>query len=161
KHYRTDYGSQLRDTAGVLALAAEFTPAGVDIGDLAKQLGDLRDQKKWTSTQEDAWTLLAAAALEKDATNGSITVDGKPVSGTAYQRWQQEHFDSAAVVIANTGNEPTELKVSVTGIPATPPKESSNGFTIKRTYYNLDGTAADLGNVHQNQRFVVVLEMSE
>ncbi len=161
KHYRADYGSQLRDTAAVLALVAEFSPAGVDMGDLARRLADLRDHKKWTSTQEDAWTLVAAAALEKNATNGSLTIDGKPVSGTAYQRYQQEHFDTASVVIANTGNAPTELKVSVTGIPAVPPKASSTGFTIKRTYYNIDGTEADLNDVHQNDRYVVLLSMTQ
>ena len=38
--YRRDYGSLLRDTAGVLALAAEFTPSGVDLGKLAADLVD-------------------------------------------------------------------------------------------------------------------------
>ena len=63
KRWRTDYGSQLRDTAGVLALAAEFTPAGIDLSALAQQLAKLRDGQRWTSTQEDSWTLVAAAAL--------------------------------------------------------------------------------------------------
>jgi uncharacterized protein YfaS (alpha-2-macroglobulin family) len=160
KRYRTDYGSQLRDTAAVLALAAEFTPPGVDLGTLAKTLATERGTKTWTSTQEDAQTLLAAAALQKQATAGNITVDGKALTGTVYLRYQQEHFDSAAVVVANTGNQPTEMTVSVTGIPATPPKASGNGFTIKRTYYLPDGTEADLTNVHQNDRFVVLLEMT-
>ena len=160
KDYRADYGSQLRDTAAVLALAAEFTPAGVDIPAMAKKLGDLRDHARWTSTQEDTWTLVAAAALEKTTTSGSITIDGKPLTGTVYQRIMQEHFDDASVTIANTGNQPTEVKVSVTGIPATPPKASSDGFTISRSYYLPDGTPADLKTVHQNDRFVVVLSMT-
>src|SRR6185312_1687208 len=86
---------------------------------------------------------------------GNITVDGKALTGTVYLRYQQEHFDSAAVVVANTGNQPTEMTVSVTGIPATPPKASGNGFTIKRTYYLPDGTEADLTNVHQNDGFEI------
>ena len=77
-----------------------------------------------------------------------------------YQRYDQEHFDTAAVTIVNTGNQATEMKVSVTGIPTVPPKASSNGFTISRTYYLPDGTAADMTSVHQNDRFVVVLSMS-
>jgi uncharacterized protein YfaS (alpha-2-macroglobulin family) len=160
KRWRTDYGSQLRDTAGVLALAAEFTPAGIDLSALAQQLATLRDGKKWTSTQEDAQTLLAAAGLQQQASAGSISIDGTPLTGTVYQRYQQEHFDNAAVTIVNNGNTATELKLSVTGIPSTPPKASSNGFTIERTYYLPDGTEADMGDVHQNDRFVVVLSMT-
>jgi uncharacterized protein YfaS (alpha-2-macroglobulin family) len=160
KRWRTDYGSQLRDTAGVLALAAEFTPAGIDLTGLAKTLGSERDGKRWTSTQEDAWTLLAAAALQKQATSGNVTIDGTPLSGTVYKRYPQEHFDTAAVTIVNTGNQPTEAKVSVAGIPATPPRASGDGFTISRTYYTLTGDEADLSDVHQNDRFVVVLTMT-
>jgi hypothetical protein len=159
KRWRTDYGSQLRDTAGVLALAAEFTPAGVDLSALANTLASERDGKKWTSTQEDAWTLLAAAGLQQQATSGNVTIDGEALTGTVYKRYQQEHFDNAAVTIVNNGNQKTELKLSVTGIPATPPKASGNGFTISRTYYLPNGDEADLSDVHQNDRFVVVLSM--
>jgi uncharacterized protein YfaS (alpha-2-macroglobulin family) len=158
--YRNDYGSELRDTASILALAAEFNPTGIDQSALAKKLATLRDNQRWTSTQEDAWTLIAAAALEKTATAGTVTIDGKPLTGTVYQRYMQEHFDSASVTITNNGNQATEMKVSVTGIPTVPPKASSNGFTIKRDYYNIDGTPADMNNVHQNDRFVVVLTMT-
>jgi uncharacterized protein YfaS (alpha-2-macroglobulin family) len=159
RSWRNDYGSQLRDTAAVLALAAEFTPAGVDLSALAKQLATLRDHERWTSTQEDAWTLVAAAALQKTATSGSITIDGQPLTGTVYQHYMQEDFDTDTVTIANNGNQPTEAKVSITGIPAVPPKASSNGFTIKRDFYLPDGTPADLEDIHQNDRFVVVLTM--
>jgi uncharacterized protein YfaS (alpha-2-macroglobulin family) len=61
--YRVDYGSQLRDAAAVLALAAEFKPSGIDIAALTEKVSVLRDSAGWTSTQEDAWTLMAAAAL--------------------------------------------------------------------------------------------------
>ncbi len=155
--YRNDYGSQLRDTAGVLALAAEFTPSGVDIAALTSKLATLRDQARWTSTQEDAWTLVAASALAREAGDGSVTIDGEPLTGTVYRRYDQEAFDGAPVVIANNGNRPTEMKVTVTAIPAVPPAASSDGFTIQRDYYLPNGEPADLSNVHQNDRFVVVL----
>jgi uncharacterized protein YfaS (alpha-2-macroglobulin family) len=146
----------------VLALAAETKPSGVDLGALTELLADLRDAEEWTSTQEDAWTLIAAAALARDATSGSVTIDGEELTGTAYQRYDQEHFDTNSVTITNNGNTPTEVKVSVTGIPATPPPASSQGFTIQRDYYLPDGTWVDptQGSVSQNDRFVVVLTMS-
>ncbi|AKR54590.1 PAN domain protein [Devosia sp. H5989] len=159
KRYRSDYGSRLRDVAAVLALAAEFKPASVDIAALTAQLADMRDHVTWTSTQEDTWTLVAAASLAKDAGNGSVTVDGEALEGSVYRRFDQEHFDAASVEIVNNANQPTEAKVTVVGIPATPPAATSDGFTIERTYYLPDGTEADLSDVRQNDRFVVVLNV--
>ena len=160
--YRSDYGSQLRDTAAVLALAAEFTPAGVDIPALATRLAALRDRATYTSTQEDAWTLVAAAALAREAGDGSVTIDGEALAGAVYRRFDQEHFEAASVTIINNGNQATETQVSVTGIPQTPPPASSDGFSITRTYYLPDGTSVDpgLSPVNQNDRFVVVLTVT-
>ncbi|MEO7222611.1 MAG: alpha-2-macroglobulin, partial [Devosia sp.] len=158
--YRPDYGSQLRDTAAVLALAAEFTPTGVDIPALASRLSDLRDVARWTSTQEDGWTLIAAAALARETAEGSISVDGEELGATVYRRYFQEEFDTGPITIVNNGNKATEAKVSVTGIPKEPPAASSNGFRIDRVFYNLDGTVADLSDITQNDRFVVVLTMT-
>ncbi len=96
KRWRDDYGSQLRDTAGVLALAAEFTPGRASISRrLPSSSPTCAIMPRWTSTQEDAWTLVAAAAAAKSATAGSVTVDGKALTGTVYQKYQQEHFDTA------------------------------------------------------------------
>ncbi len=142
--YRPDYGSRLRDTAAVLALAAEFSPAGVDIAALAERLAELRDRERYTSTQEDAWTLLAAAALARQADSGSVTIDGEALSGSVYRQYDQEIFDGGEVTVTNTGNQPTEMKVSVTGIPAEPPEAADEGFGITRDYYLPDGTPTDL-----------------
>ncbi|HHY49003.1 MAG TPA: alpha-2-macroglobulin [Alphaproteobacteria bacterium] len=158
--YRMDYGSRLRDAAGVLTLAAEFRPAGIDIAAFTAQVAGLRDIATYTSTQEDAWTLLAAANLARDAGDGAVTIDGEELSGSVYRRYHQEQLEGESVTIANTGNQPTEIKVSVTAIPATPPPAGSAGFIIERAYYRLDGTPADLGTVGQNDRFVVVLTMT-
>ncbi len=159
KVYRADYGSQLRDTAAVLALAAEFKPAGIDLAALADRLGDLRDATRWTSTQEEGWTLLAAAGLARGTADGSVSIDGEAVTGTVYRHYMQEEFDGAPVTIANTGNAATEATVTVTGIPATPPAASEQGLAIERSYYGIDGTPVTLDAVRQNDRFVVVLSV--
>jgi len=159
--YRRDYGSKLRDTAAILALAAEFTPSGVDLAVLAKDLETLRDAARWTSTQEDAWTLVAAAALGRQAADGSVTVDGEALSGQVYRRYDQDHFESNEVTIVNNGNRPTEAKVTVTGIPAVPPPATSEGFTIVREYYTPEGEWIEtLEDVKQNDRYVVVLTVT-
>lgn len=157
--YRADYGSHLRDMAGVLALAGEFTPAGIDLSTLAEKLSDLRDRARYSSTQEDAWTLVAASTLTQSASAAAVSIDGTALAGTAYQHYEQEYFDASSVEVANTGNQPVEIKISVSGIPATPPPAQSNGFTITRDYYLPDGTPVDLSQVSQNDRFVVVLNI--
>ncbi|MEQ1769626.1 MAG: alpha-2-macroglobulin family protein [Devosia sp.] len=159
--WRADYGSKLRDTAAVLALAAEFTPAGVDLGELTGKLAALRDAERWTSTQEDSWTLVAAAAVARDSAGGSVTVDGQVVDGSVYRRYSQEEIEAGAIPIVNSGNTPTEVQVTTTAIPVEPPAAQSQGFTITRDYYLPDGTyVEDLSTVAQNQRFVVVINVT-
>ncbi|WDR05993.1 MG2 domain-containing protein [Devosia rhodophyticola] len=155
--YRSDYGSRLRDTAGVLALAAEFSPNNVDLVSLAKKLGNLRDAILYTSTQEDSWTLLAAAALGENSTQGSITLDGEALTGPLYRRFDRTGF--TAHEIANEGDAETEVNVTVSGYPTTPPDATSNGFALSREYFLPDGSRVDpeLTPVAQNTRLVVVL----
>jgi len=157
RNYRSDYGTRLRDLAGVLALAAEFKPQGVDLTGLSSQLAKLRDRKTYTSTQEDSWTLLAAAAVGASSTDGSITLDGEALTGQVYRRYEQADF--APIEIANTGSGDTEAKATVTGYPVTPPPETSNGFTLIREYFLPDGTPIDpqAAPLAQNDRLVVVL----
>src|SRR5690606_15414472 len=97
--YRADYGSRLRDTAAVLALAAEFAPAGIDLSALSQQLADLRDATSWSSTQEDAWTLVAAANLARSATAGKVTVDGEALEGTVYRKYDDVVIKGSPVKI--------------------------------------------------------------
>ncbi|MCB9992876.1 MAG: alpha-2-macroglobulin family protein [Hyphomicrobiaceae bacterium] len=156
--YRNDYGSRLRDMAGVLALAAEFKPSGVDLSALSKRLATLRDLDAYTSTQENAWTLLAAASLGENAADGAISINGEPVTGSAYRRFLDHAFAAGPVTVTNTSNQPTEITLSASGIPTVPPEASSHGFALTRSYYQLDGTPIDnLEQVTQNDRFVVVL----
>lgn len=154
--WRGDYGSKLRDMAAVLALAAEAKPAGVDLAKLTKLVADQRDLARWTNTQEDAWTLMAAAALGNIASDGKVTLDGQPLSGQVYRRLRDENLATPAV-LANTGNTPVEVKMTTTAIPSTPPPANEDGFTITRQFYLPDGTPADLSSVRQNDRFVVVI----
>jgi uncharacterized protein YfaS (alpha-2-macroglobulin family) len=155
--YRSDYGSKLRDSAAVLALAAEFAPSGIDLAALAKDLADLRDANRYTSTQEDAWTLIAAAALARETADGSVRVDGEVLSGSIYLHYTQDQIEAADVTVTNKGNRPTEAKVSVSGIPAVPPPASTAGFGIERAYFTPSGEPITLDQVAQNDRFVVVL----
>ena len=51
--------------------------------------------------------------------------------------------------------------MSVSGSPVTPEPAAEKGFKIERSYFTLDGEPADATKAKQNQRFVVVLKMTE
>ena len=70
--------------------------------------------------------------MAREAGDGSVTIDGEPLTGTVYRRYDQEAFDSAPVEIVNNGNRPTERKVTVTAIPAVPPAAPASGLSIQR-----------------------------
>ena len=51
--------------------------------------------------------------------------------------------------------------VSVSGSPVVPEPAASNGFKIERNYFTLDGKPADVTKARQNDRFAVVLRITE
>ncbi|WP_026227334.1 alpha-2-macroglobulin family protein [Hoeflea sp. 108] len=159
--YRSDYGSRLRDGAAMLALAAESKPVPSVVPALVKMVAADRASAKWTSTQDDAWMLLAARALK--AGNEAISLD---IGGTAHSGAYSQRIDGAdllvnPVSIANKGKNPVQAVVTTVAAPAQPLPAGGDGFTIERTYYRLDGSEANVTEVNQNERFVVVLKVTE
>ena len=51
--------------------------------------------------------------------------------------------------------------VSVSGAPVTAEPAAEKGFKIERLYYTLDGTPTNPAKARQNQRFAVVLKITE
>ena len=158
--WREDYGTNLRDLAAILALAAENDVASVDAIGLADRLADLRDGRIYTSTQEDAWTLMAAAALIAEAGNAGLVFDGEPVDGPLFARIADVQLAAGLMQIVNGGEAAVPAVVSVTGIPIEPPPAGGNGFTIERRYYTPDGTLVDPNTAAQNARFVVAITVT-
>ena len=76
---REDYGSTLRDAAAVVTLAAEGGAAAATVQAAVQRVEAARAPLRPTSTQEDAWLLLAASAMAKDAGKMSLDVGGKTV----------------------------------------------------------------------------------
>ena len=157
--WREDYGTNLRDLAAILALAAENDVASVDAIGLADRLADLRDGRTYTSTQEDAWTLMAAAALIAEAGDAGL-FDGEPVDGPLFARIADVQLAAGLTQIVNGGEAAVPAVVSVTGIPIEPPPAGGNGFTIERRYYTPDGTLVDPNTAAQNARFVVAITVT-
>ncbi len=158
---RSDYGSRLRDGAAMLALAAESRPMPSIVPELIKGVEAERDATRWMSTQDQAWMLLAARALQAGDAALELTVDGQPRTGAFSRTLTGEELLSNPIVIGNAGKAPIQAVITTVAAPAQPLPAGGDGFSIERTYYRLDGSEANVTEVTQNERFVVVLRITE
>jgi uncharacterized protein YfaS (alpha-2-macroglobulin family) len=158
---RTDYGSALRDAAGLVTLAAEGGAPRPTLATAIQRVEAARALSSFSSTQENAWLVLAARAIAKEAARTTLDVDGEMLNGPLYRSFHASQLVGQPVKITNTGNDTLQAVVSVSGAPLTPEPAADRGFKIKRLYYTLDGSPVDLAKAKQNQRFVVILRMTE
>ena len=93
---RADYGSTLRDAAAVLTLAAEGNASAATVREAEQRVDSARALLRPTSTQEDAWLLLAASAVAKDNGNVSLNVGGQVDRPSAVPDHQRRRSESAA-----------------------------------------------------------------
>ena len=158
---RTDYGSALRDAAAMVSLASEGNAPRATLTTAVQRVEAARGLSPLTSTQENAWLILAARALAKDATTLAIEIDGASVKSAVNRSYKAADMVGKPVRIANAGETPVQAVVSVTGSPVVPEPAASNGFRIERNFFALDGTPADPAKAKQNDRFAVVLKITE
>jgi hypothetical protein len=160
---RTDYGSALRDAAVVVTLAAEGNAPKPMLINATSRIDPARQLASFTSTQEDAWLVLAARALGKQGVNLTATTGGEQVtySGPLYITYGESNLKQNAITITNRADAPVQAVVTVTGAPVSPEPAADHGFKIERTFHTLDGEDADPAQAKQNQRFVVLLKVTE
>jgi alpha-2-macroglobulin len=157
---RADYGSELRDSAALLTLASEGRATQKTIDGAVARVDAARATSSATSTQEDAWLVLAARALAKQLNAISLSVNGETRQGTLYRSLRADEL-SQPLAVSNQGAGTVQAAVSVSGSPLTPEPAAERGFKIERNYFTLNGEPADPAHAQQNQRFVVVLKMTE
>jgi uncharacterized protein YfaS (alpha-2-macroglobulin family) len=154
-----DYGSFVRDLAGSTALVVEggepqLVPA------LMKRTDDVDMRLNATTTQEKAWMLRAAYELTRERTPLNILVNGQPAAPKdgAVRLSPNYGMLQKGVSLLNRGDAGVWRDVSVQGTPSVPLPAAANGLTIKKTVWTMSGQPADLANLHQNDRVMVVLE---
>jgi alpha-2-macroglobulin len=157
---RTDYGSELRDAAALLALASEGGASRPTVLDAVARVEAARERRGVTSTQEDAWLVLAARVLDQERRAMTLDIAGSIHAGPLYLSFNASDLGTPAK-ISNRGTAPLEAVVSVSGAPVTPEPAIESGFKIERRYFTPSGEPADATKAHQNQRFVVVLRITE
>jgi alpha-2-macroglobulin len=156
---RVDYGSALRDAAALVSLASEGNAPQATLTQAVARVEVARGLTPYTSTQENAWLVLASRALAKETL--TLDVDGSPVKTALYRSYKADEMAGKPIKITNTGDTAVQAVVSVSGAPITPEPAASNGFKIERNYFTLDGKPADVAKAKQNDRFTVVLKITE
>ncbi|MEM7192905.1 MAG: alpha-2-macroglobulin family protein, partial [Pseudomonadota bacterium] len=161
---RADFGSRLRDAATVVTLAAEGKAPEPILVSATKEISAARKEAAYTSTQEDAWLILAAQALGTQDLKLEVTEGaGAPAlqDSPLYRTFSEEDLAIKSFSVANRGDGAVDAVISVSGAPVTPEPAAQNGFTLERSFHALDGTDVDIASAKQNQRFVVLLTVTE
>lgn len=154
--WRADYGTRLRDEAGVLALAEEAGSAVLDREAMIDRLG-ARIAGARLSTQEAAWSLLATQALIDRPGAAALTLNGQRVQGPLVG--VREAGLAAPLAVGNPGPTPQVLTLTTLGVPEVPEPAGGRGWSIRRSYYTLEGEEADPARVAQGTRLVAVIEV--
>lgn len=154
-----DYGSELRDDALALAVAAEDRLLPVDaLLPIAERAARRAAAERWLSTQEQAWLLRAAAALQA---GGAIEAElaGERLAGAGpVTRSLPLARTGEPLELRNRGTAPLFAAVGASGIPETAGPAESRGFTLARRLLTPRGEPVDPARIRQNQQIVVLLE---
>jgi len=157
---RSDYGSVLRDAAALVTLASEGGAPRPTITGAVERVEAARNLTPYTSMQENAWMVLAARTLAKDAQTVTLDLGGERTQGALNRNLRASDLQQP-LTLTNVGENDVQAVVTVSGAPVVPEPAAERGFKIERKYYTLDGRPADATKARQNDRFVVVLKMTE
>jgi uncharacterized protein YfaS (alpha-2-macroglobulin family) len=161
---RGDYGSLVRDGAAILTLAAETGLAKPRRTELAQVLAAAFRSRQHTSTQEQAWMLLATRALAEEAKATRLTVGGTAHAGELTRGLRPSDLAAGPLEIVNAGTAATTATLTTEGASLTPEPSISRGFTIERAWYTLDGQKVDLSapnaSLAQSTRLVAVVTVT-
>ncbi len=158
--FNAEYASLLRDSAGVVTLAAESHAPDAIIESAAAVMQNANTAAGAVSTQEAAWLVRAGGSATK-ASRTTVEVNQSLHTGAFSTRFSAQALDSAPVEIRNTGAGAPRIVVTTSGNPLVPEPAADNGYQVKRRLFTLDGKPLDATAITQNQRLVVVLDMVE
>ena len=156
------YGSPLRDVYAVAAIMAQAgrSASVPSILAFAPQRTTLASRYglDYTTTQEKAWMLLAAADIGHNAGKIAVEVNGVPVPKGDPAVVNIEPAQLAGTRLNNVGESEVFRILSVEGVPREPLPAMSEGIRLHKQVYSLDGQPVDVSSLPRNERFVVVIE---
>lgn len=151
------YGTRVRDIYALAAILSAAGQGGMVPGLLARSV-HLEHRTAWTTTQEKAWMLLAAAELARNAGKTGVSVDGVALPpGDPVARSLQGDALRVGVRVRNEGDGELFQTLSVERVPSAPAPASASGMTLTKEVFDLHGQPADLARIKRNDRLVVVI----
>ena len=151
--FRTDYGTNFRDSAAILTLAVESGTQAIDRQSLITRISA---NAATLSTQEATWALMATNALIDRPGLEGITLNNQPVAGPLVRVLTA---GTGSISVANSGTD-TQVTLTAYGTPTDPEPAGGNGYAITRSYYTLQGEPTTLDTVRTGDRLVTVLEVT-
>lgn len=165
-----DYGSGLRDQALMLALLREHKRSTPDQD--ARLLALSRELQSrgagrpyWLSTQEQIALARLGKGLLLDGARsftGTLVVGGESSEAPAGRAFGRDfgYGDLAAGVrFSPVADAPLFASIDVAGVPRTAPAADDKAISIKRSWYNPDGTAWKPGPLREGQVLVAALRI--
>jgi len=166
RSYYGEYGSNLRDTAQIIALLLENNLAVDKAEGLLFEMADLLRQRHYLSTQERNSVFMAGVQLQLNSSeNWSASLktldDARELSSdTPYNALFRGREAAAAIEL--TGQvEKLFTAITINGYSKQAPAETMDkGVTIRRSYHNLDGSEVVPTEVREGELYLVRLEIS-
>lgn len=176
-----DYGSNLRDTALMVALVQRFGMSKPEFGgrvfDLARSMKTEQSeaeqaQARWggsgrvyLSTQEQVAIGRLGKNLIKDGdavVSGTLDIGGAASAISPDRIWSR-NFNAAelraGVRLTPNGNPPLYLATDVVGVPKAMPAVDDSKVAIQRTFYTLDGKPWVVGPLKEGDALIIGLKI--
>lgn len=162
--YSGDYGSEIRDLAWVMRLASE-SKLKLNYQDLIFYVNDALLSKRWYSTQERFALYQLATALENKQTEPwKITVSqtntetenisnpGKLVRSVSAEAFLQQQATKLVE------GESLFIDLQMVGYPKESPPALSQGISVKKRFYDLQGRSLKLNKIKAGDYVLVRLD---
>jgi alpha-2-macroglobulin len=158
--WRADYGTNLRDAAGVLALATEAGSTAINAAALSQQIANTH---RPLSPQEASWSLRAAHALVQEPGVAGLELNGMPLSGAETRpvlRMSASDLALAPVALRNASTAPIEVTLTTFGAASGDTQATGYGYRMTRDYYSMDGVPLSPDHSTIGTRMVAVLTIT-
>ncbi|MBX9596236.1 MAG: alpha-2-macroglobulin family protein, partial [Roseomonas sp.] len=150
-----DYGTAARDLLATTLLLRESGLMPDRLSQAMTTLPGAEFTPYRTSTQEQAWAVLAAQVLGQGTRAATIAVNGsalppRPIVMAAL---------SGPGTARNLGSAPVWQTVSINGIPREALPAGREGFRVTRRFFALNGEPLNLDQLRQNASFILLMEL--
>ena len=150
-----DYGSAPRDALATAVLLREAGMMPERLSTLLTRLPGPELTPMRTSTQVQAWAVLAAQVLGQGTRAAVVAVNGSALP----QRPVVMASLSGPGTARNLGTAPVWQTVTINGIPREALPAAREGFRVSRRFFGLDGQPLNLDALRQNTTFVLLIEL--